>query len=144
MVTTIAAVMRYVKNYFERECIEGEFAIRGGVVTPAVSAPYIYISGSTSHDGLKKMHGGAIEADNHPDETFTGRVWMLHPPDDFIALCESISAYNYANPVGALMSETLNEYSYTRQSNGRGGVNSWQDAFASSLVPYRRMFSEVG
>lgn len=144
MTNTIAAVMRAVRNYFEREYIEGEISISGGVVSPAVDAPYVYISGSDFHDGVRKMMASTIEADNHPNETFAGRVWLLHPPDDFLVLCEKIAAYQETNPVGAMMSEKLNEYSYTRQSNGSGGVKTWQDAFAESLTPYRRMFTGVG
>lgn len=144
MTNTIAAVMRHLRNYFERDCYEGEITIRGGVVTPSVSAPYVYISGSDAHDGVKKLAGGAILEDSKGDETFTGRMWTLHPPDDFLALCESIAAYEEKNPVGALASETLNEYSYTKQNNGRGGVMTWEEAFAARLVPYRRMFKGVG
>lgn len=144
MTNTIAAVMRAVRNFFERDCIEGEFTISGGVVSPAVDAPYVYISGSNFHDGVRKISASAIESDNHPSETFTGRVWLLHPPDDFLALCERIAAYQIATPVGSMMSETLNEYSYTRQSNGKGSVQTWQDAFSDELIPYRRMFTGVG
>lgn len=144
MAITIAAVMRHLRNYFERDCYEGEITIRGGVVTPSVAAPYVYISGSAYHDGVKVMAGAAIKGDNAPDETFHGRVWTLHPPDEFLSLCQSIAAYDEKHPVGAMASETLNEYSYTRQSNGKGGVKTWQEAFSGQLSPYRRMFTEVG
>lgn len=144
MTNTIAAVMRAVRNYFERGYIEGEISISGGVVSPAVDAPYVYISGSDFHDGVKKMMASTIEADNHPNETFTGRVWLLHPPDDFIDLCEKIAAYNEKNAPGALVSETLNEYSYTKATGKNGSLLSWEEAFASKLIPYRRMFTEVG
>ena len=143
MANTIAAVMRHLRNFFERGCIEGEISIRGGVVTPAVSSPYVYISGSTFHDGVKRMSGGSIDGDNHPGETFAGRVWLLYPPDDFIAICDNIEAYNSQNAPGAIVSETLGEYSYTKTTGKNGGLLTWEEAFNSSLAPFRRMFTEV-
>ena len=144
MTSTIAAVMRHLRNFFERELIEGEISIRGGVVSPAVNAPYAFISGSKFHDGLRKLAGGSIEGDNHPDETFAGRLWLLYPPDDFIAICDNIAAYNSQNAPGAIVSETLGEYSYTKTTGKNGGLLTWEEAFNSSLAPFRRMFTEVG
>jgi hypothetical protein len=143
MANTIAAVMRHLRNFFERGSIEGEISIRGGVVTPAVSAPYVFISGSTFHDGVKRMSGGSIDGDIHPDETFAGRVWLLYPPDDFIAICDKIEAFEAGSSPGAYTSETLGEYSYTRAVGANGAPIAWEDAFATRLAPFRRMFTEV-
>ena len=140
---TVAAVMRHVKNYFERGCIEGEITIRGSAVSPVLPSPWVYISGSLYHDGAYMLQGDNILCGDLPSETFTGKVWQLHPPDDFIALCESIDAFCKQNPAGALTSERLNEYSYTR-ATGKHGVLTWQEAFADQLNAYRHMFTEVG
>ena len=78
-----------------------------------------------------------------PDEAFAGRVWLLHPPDDFAALVEEIAAYDQRNPAGAYHSETFGDYSYIRSTNGDGAALDWPQAFAQSLAPYRRMFTEV-
>ena len=152
MAVSIAAVMRRVRNYFERECIEGAFAICGGVLEPMPDAPYIAISGSARHDGVfpASALSGELTGDelsgliNHDivlakDETFDGKVWGLHPPDDFLALCEEISAYDGKNPIGAPQSESFGAYSYSRGA-AEGG---WEAAFAGRLLPYRRMFTEV-
>lgn len=144
MTNTIAAVMRHIRNYFERECYEGEITITGGVVSPRINAPFAFIQGSAYHDGVKRMISGVIENNNAPDETFTGRVWYLHPPDDFLALCGKIAEYEAKTPVGALVSESLEGYSYSRATGRNGGVQEWQDAFAARLAPFRRMFTEVG
>lgn len=156
MTVSIAAVMRLVRNYFERECIEGSFAISGGVLEPMPDAPYIAISGSARHDGVfpaSALSGeltgdelcGLIKHDIVPgkDETFDGKVWGLHPPDDFLALCEEISAYEDKNPIGAPQSESFGAYSYTRPSVGGTAGNGWEAAFSGRLLPYRRMFTEV-
>lgn len=148
MTHTIAAVMAETRNYFTRRevpPISGNITISGGmVVSHEIKAPYIYIKGSTFRDGLWEMAGKSLVGDNHPNETFDGCIWLLYPPRDFLALCQQINAYETNTPVGALMSESLEGYSYTRQSNGRGSVMTWEDAFASRLKPFRRMFTEVG
>lgn len=138
MAVSIAAVMRFVNNYFERAYIDGTFTISGGVLSPAPAAPYVAIEGSAWHGGVYRLD----QLREHPEETFTGRVWALHPPDDFVQLCEEIAAYDEKNPAGALQSETFGEYSYTR-AVGQTGVIGWQTAFAQRLIPYRRMFTEV-
>lgn len=144
MASTIAAVMRHLHNYFERTRIKGEISIRGGVVSPAVEAPYVYISGSAFHDGVRTLDKSTIQQDNHPDETFAGCMWELYPPDEFLAVCEEIAAFDGANAPGALISESLGEYSYTRATGKGGAPMTWEDAFAARLAPWRRMFTEVG
>lgn len=136
MAVSITAVMRRVRNFFERERIEGTFTITGGVLAPLPDAPYIAISGSAWHDGVFPI--GPLPETGH-DETFDGKVWGLHPPDDFIDLCRDVSAYDEKNPVGAPQSESFGAYSYTRSNAGIG----WEAAFAGKLLPFRRMFTEV-
>lgn len=143
MTDTIAAVMRHVRNYFVRKRIEGEITVTGGVVSPRVSAPYVYIAGSDTLDGVHAVQDSTIATER--SETFDGMLWLLYPPGDFLALCREIEQYIAACPVNGLQSETLNEYSYTRASGASGhGVMTWEEAFSSRLLPYRRMFSEVG
>lgn len=143
MAVSIAAVMRHVRNFFTRGYIDGEFTVSGGVLTPAPLSPYAAITGSAFYDGVYSMTDPLPEG---KPETFTGRVWLLHPPDDFVRLCEQISQYDDKNPVGAMQSESFGEYTYRRPvvgMNGSGGLASWQTAFAIHLMPYRRMFTEV-
>ena len=138
MTHTIAAVMAETRNYFVRQRIDGSINISGGmVVSPKINAPYVYIKGSTFHDGLWEMVGLSLVRDNHPNETFDGCIWLLYPPNDFVDLCDEIAAFDAKTPAGALQSESLEGYSYTR------GSTTWQEAFASRLRPYRRMFAEV-
>lgn len=139
MAVSIAAVMRRVRNFFERESIEGSFTITGGVLEPMLDAPYIAISGSAWHDGVFPY--GELPEDR-PDETFDGNVWGLHPPLDFLMLCEQIAEYEAKNPVGAYQSESFAGYSYTRATIS-GACIGWEAAFGMQLAPYRRMFTEV-
>lgn len=145
MAVDVAAVMRQTRNYFEREKMEGVFSISGGVLSPAPKAPYVCIQGSAFCDGVWRLAGGMLIAEDglfSPEETFEGVVWGLHPPNRFLALCEQISAYEEKNPAGALQSESFGDYSYTRAS-GQSGAQGWSSAFWLQLLPYRRMFTEV-
>lgn len=146
MAVSMAAVMRQIRNYFERGYRAGTFSITDGVLTPTPSCRYVYIQGSASHDGVWSLADGALQdvPDGIPNEAFTGRVYALHPPNDFIALCREISDYDSKNPIGALQSESFSDYSYTRAGGGSAGTQGWQADFASRLAPYRRMYTEVG
>lgn len=144
MTHTIAAVMHEVRNFFHRGKYYGDITISGGVVaSPGINAPYVYIKGSTHHDGLWQMAGAALVGADAPDETFLGCVWMLYPPNDFLALCKQVAEFEAKTPVGAMQSESLEGYSYSRAS-GKSGLLTWQEAYASQLRSYRRMFTEVG
>ena len=142
MTDTVAAVMRHVNNFFPREAVEGVFSVSGdGVLSPAVDAPFIAVTGSTWHDGL---YDSASDMKTGHEETFEGTVWALCPPAQFLALCKEIEAYEAKNPTGAPVSESFGGYSYSRGTSGQSGCAiTWREAFSEALRPYKRMFSEV-
>ena len=138
MSVTVAAIMRQINNHFVRGYLEATFAVEGGHITPAPAAPFVCIKGSAGLDGVWECKGGRlIGAD--ASETFTGRVWLLYPPADFLALCEEIARYAATAPAGAVTSERFGEYSVTRAT---GAASTWQHAYAAALAPYRRMYRE--
>ena len=106
---------------------------------------YIGIEGSTLHDGVYKYTDDALEGADAdlPAETFKGRIWLLAPPRSFVSMCERISEYDDKNPAGALQSESFGDYSYTRASGGNGKAATWQQAFATQMFGYRKMYTEV-
>lgn len=142
MLQTVAALMRHVRNYFETGCIQAEFTIEGGAVTPAVESKYVCIEGSHYNNGVKKLENGVIENPG-PDETFDGKIWLLNPPDDFLELAQEIATYNQKNPLSPIVSESFGEYSVT-YAGGNNGRADWQKVFFSALIPYRKMYTEVG
>lgn len=147
MAVSVAAVMRQCRNYFETGYIDGTFRITGNALKDVPASHFVYISGSLYHDGVWEICDGYLtgrSVDGLHDEEFDGRVWLLAPPIDFLDLCKSIREYEEKNPVGAYLSESFGEYSYTRAGSGRTvTINGWVDAFGASLVPYRKMFTEV-
>ena len=143
MAVSVAAVMRQCRNFFQTGYMDGTFRITGNAL-PDVDSPWVFISGSRYHDGVWQLFNGYLtgrSVDGLQDEEFTGRVWLLSPPPDFLDLCKDIASYEEKNPVGAMASESFGAYSYTRGTvNGSTG---WADVFSASLIPYRRMYSEV-
>ena len=147
---TIEAVMAECHNFFEDGYADAEFTVTAnGTLTPAVGVldnQYVCIRGSTFHDGVWQMVSGKLtrsEDDDFPAESFTGRLWYLHPPGAFLDIVESITAFDQKTPVTGLQSESFGGYTYTRASGSQGALR-WQEAYSSMLMPYRRMFSEVG
>lgn len=145
MAVSVAAVMRQINNFFEVGHIDGVITISGNAIIPAPVSPWCFVKGSMRHDGVWEVCGGRLQDmdGSLPDEEFDGRVWLLKPPADFLALCAEISAYDDKNPVGAYQQESFGGYSYMRRQTGSNST-SWQDVFAGRLVPYRRMYTEVG
>lgn len=145
MAVSVAAVMRRCRNYFETGYIDGTFRITGNALHVPEKTGYVYISGSRQHDGVWELcHGYLTGRDvcGLDDEEFTGRVWLLSPPPDFLDLCKTISEYAEKNPVGAPVQERFGEYSYMR--NMRSGSDSgWTAAFKGQIAPFCRMYSEV-
>ena len=140
MAVSIAAVMRHVRNYFERGYCRGSFAIDDGRLSPSPDAAWIAIQGSRYHDGVYPLVDGRLASLNErtPPERFDGTVWLLSPPADFLALCAQISDYDDSRPAQAPQSERFGEYSYSHAS-----FMPWPQAFARALMPFRRMMTEV-
>lgn len=145
MAVSVAAVMRHCRNYFETGYIDGTFRITGNALPEAVGSHFVYISGSSMHDGVWEVCDGYLtgrSVEGLHDEEFTGRVWLLAPPVDFLELCKTISDYEEKNPLTTLASETFGGYSRTWNAQQVG--KRWNVAYSASLGPYVHMYTEVG
>lgn len=145
----IGEIMAYLNNYFERCSIDGDFTVAAdgslSFKDQLDGFQFIAILGSTHSDGVHRVVDGCIENVTRMDDHFTGRVWLLSPPAGLVRLSEEIAAYaqKSAQSVGPFTSETFfGDYSYTK-ATGAHGVLTWQEQYASALMPYRRMFTEV-
>lgn len=139
MTVKVSDVMRHVRNHFIIHSIHTTWQHTGGVLTPnAALQPgmWIAVTGPDAPSGVYQLdeEGGIPDL---ADVTWTGRVYILHPPADFIHLCGDIACWAAANPDPAITAEKLGEYSASRRAV------TWQEAFAPALAPYRRMFTEV-
>lgn len=148
MSATVTAAMRRCRNFFEYGYRDKTIRITDGKLEPdstLAAGMWIGIQGARNFDGVWKLGQGLqlLEAPHSPDEEFDGRIWYLAPPADFVDLCEKIETFREKAPVTGYTSESFGEYSYTRAS-GQAGAVTWQEAFSADLVPFRRMFTEVG
>ena len=144
MSVNVEAVMRYVNNFFEVSQYDGEFTITDHRLVLPEDLPvgtFIAIRGSLFNDGVHKID----LLHRFEDETFSGVVYILHPPESFLAICAEIEDYEAKTPTGSFVSESFGGYSYSRGSGSSetGTASPWQQAFAIALRPYRRMFTEV-
>ena len=140
-------VMRACNNAFEVGYWEGVVTVDATNKTISVDGSsvkgvndYVFIADSLYNNGLFKPEDPASA---YTDETFTGKVWLLAPPKDFIRLCDEISTWTEKNPAGGYVSESFGGYSYSRGAKSNGAAVSWEDVFSDAITPYRRMFSEV-
>lgn len=139
MTVKVSDVMRQVRNHFVCSAVTGEWAHTGGVLSPAEDfAPgmWIAVTGRDAPCGVFRLdENGGIPGLG--DVSWTGVIFRLNPPADFLRLCEDIAAWAAANPDPSVTGEKLGAYSVTRSAR------SWETVFAPALAPYRRMFTEV-
>ena len=143
MTIKVSDVMRHVRNHFIQSASTGSFRQAGGVLTPSTGAAddfapgmWVAIVSADGPQGVFQLTDQAGLADTL-DMAFTGTVYVLNPPADFLRLCGDIACWAAANPDPAVSAEKLGEYSVSRRAV------TWESAFALALAPYRRMFSEV-
>ena len=144
MTVTIPQIMRDIRNGFPACALEGTWQLRGGVLTPSEALPdqgWVALEGTACQDGVHQVSkGGAVTGT--ADERWMGRVWLLAPPEDFLALAHQIIDWAAQAPEAGVLRESFGAYSRTAVTTG-GRPVTWQEAFAQALRPYRRMFSEV-
>ena len=139
MTIKVSDVMRHVRNHFIRDAITASWTHAGGTLSPAdrlSPGMWIAVTGEGAPAGVYHLdEQGGIPGLS--DTSWTGTVYLLDPPADFIRLCGDIGCWAAANPDPAIQSEKLGQYSVTREAC------SWETAFAAALNPYKRMFTEV-
>lgn len=134
----LAELCAEVRNYFETDKRFGDFTISGGTFAPSdfiQDGQYFRIVGSTFNDGVYRCPATGLT-----DETFTGAVWAMSLPPDFIALSAEIEEYNNsdAGKASPYTSESFGGYSYTKATDSNGAPIGWQKAFASRLNQWRK------
>ena len=135
----LAELCAEVRNYFETDKRFGNFTISGGTFAPSdfiQDGQYFRIIGSTFNDGVYRYPATGLT-----DETFTGAVWAMSLPPDFIALSAEIEEYNNsdAGKASPYTSESFGGYSYTKATDSNGAPIGWQKAFASRINQWRKL-----
>lgn len=137
----LETVLNHLHNWFPVAggARAGTFIIVSGSLPLAnvLDGQYYKIEGSVFNDGLHKY---GDEENKLTDETFTGRIIPLAIPKAVIKLSEDISEWCKSNPVSDKISESFDGYSYTRGTDGNGGISGgWQAAFRSRLNAWKKV-----
>ena len=112
------------------------------------STDYFRIVGSRLNDGVHKVSD--LAQNPLKDESFHGAIWIMSPPNDFIALCGEIEAWQEMNGMAGsvnmspFQSESFGGYSYSKSSGNSAsgkstGAPTWQDMYAKRLNLYRKV-----
>lgn len=139
---TLSEICADVKNYFYKEIHEGSFWIYESKIEPLdflKEGQYFRIVGSDFNNGVWKYPDEELH-----DEFFTGSIWALAIPPDFIALAEEIDLWITKNASGSsanspYITESFGGYSYTKATNADGQIVTWKDVFSQRLNRYRRL-----
>lgn len=140
----VERAMMSCHNYFERSYKMGDFRIVNGKIVDMPYSPFVLIVGSARNDGVHMIAHGFDSVNPLVDENFSGKVWMLYPPDDFLDICRKMTEYD--EKVGkdpATVSESFGNYSHSFASGESGAKITAIEAFKAELVVFRKMFTEV-
>jgi len=140
----IERVCEHIHNYFSAgdDRRAGTYTIENGILAldHVVEGQYFRIVGSAFNDGVYIQ-----PADDLIDETFTGEVWAMKPPRDFLRTVEEIEAWEakYGERVmSPFQSENvIGVYSYAKAATGgASALTGWQAAFKARLDRWRRLY----
>lgn len=146
----LTEICQYLRNWFERHKLIGDFVVTDGIITTAdgvalsfLSGQYYRIIGSVMNDGVHR-HGEEILTD---EPQFSGAVWFMAIPPAFLSLVDEITAWttDHAEAINSpYNSESFGGYSYTVRNSGSGtdGESSgitWQNQFKARLAPWRKI-----
>lgn len=135
---TVSHVMNHVRNHFPLIRADGAWrATPAGLEGPMAlpSGAWIAVTRSAGRDGVYHAdESGAFEGLKLG--SFEGRVWVLNPPADFLALCEEIAQWQADHPRGV---SDWSAAGVSRRTSGHG----WEKEFAAQLRPWRRMFNDI-
>lgn len=160
----LTEVMRECRNWFEHTAENGTYDILDNTIVVKhryVVGQYIRIVGSVLNDVVAKITKvDVIEDDlyritcvhiknnlsnNLKDETFTGSIYGLRIPFDFLEIVKEIEAYQEIARKGdpTLVSESYRGYSYSRAVSRDGQLVNWKTLFMDRLKPFKRMFGNA-
>lgn len=142
----IGPICREIRNYFTQQNDKhwGTYTIENGNINASFLIPnqYFAIFGSKLNDGV--YVNDAEELASLKDETFTGSVWDMRVPAEFIALCEDLDKFNAKVDELQLIdkgyaSESWGGYSYSLSSSAPASMLMWQDRLNRSLNMWRKL-----
>lgn len=141
-----------LNNFFDRNQpkFKDDFSISSGKITNAdflstiKENQYFRILGSVFNDGVYQ-YSDKLEL---VDEDFSGAIWLMAIPREFLSLVKEIEAWQAKNggvdsaAMSPFYSESFGGYSYSKSAGSvsdKGASTTWQNAYRNRLNIYRRM-----
>lgn len=146
----ISQVCAHIHNYFETDDMTGQRLIypgnytieNGSIELPfLVDGEYFRVFGSRFNNGVHQYPG-----DDLRDETFTGVIWEMRPPQEFLALVDEIQ--EWVDKYGDVMKnpyqseDVIGVYRYTKMTSGKvtgDYIATWQNVFKDQLKEWRKL-----
>ena len=146
----LTTVLRSLPRFFERSSESGTFTIENEILTGNsqvfLVGSYVALTGSILNNGIYLVTDNLITIPEAKDETFTGEIYQLAIPNDFLAMVEEIQGNieTTAKADQGITSFSFGGYSESRATTADGVVASWREVYKSRLVPYRSgMFTDI-
>lgn len=95
MTISVPDLMRETRNYFPAAALDASWSLVDGALSPAdalQSGDWVAITGALRNSGVFHL-GEGCTIPHATDESWTGRLWLLAPTADFLALAEEIAAW---------------------------------------------------
>ncbi|MBR5678678.1 MAG: hypothetical protein IKX20_11170 [Paludibacteraceae bacterium] len=146
----LTAICAEIRNYFtyQEDKHPGTYKIENGILSPSVDlkTDYFAIFGSRKNNGVHLLS----KHDLKDEGEFTGAVWSMSPPDDFLAVVADIEAWQDkyggvdSEAQSPYYSESFGGYSYTKSAGstsaaGNSAAGTWQSVYGDRLKIYRRI-----
>lgn len=136
-----------LKNHFLRDKYEGEFTLVSGTAPlELLDGQYFVIVHSNLNDGV--FQNTAESLARIQPETFTGRIWTMSVPVDFLDLVEDIDRLNAkVEELGLLdkgyASESFGGYTYSLQSGAPAYMQEWLRRINSGMSMYQKIREDL-
>ena len=145
----LSEICAEIKNYFTYRTDKhpGKYKIEGGIIAPSIDflTDYYAVFGSRKNDGVHKTTDELVD-----EGEFTGSIWVMSIPKDFLDLVEEIQAWQDkyggvdSEAQSPFYSESFGGYSYTKSAGstsnaGNSAASTWQSVYAARLNRWRRV-----
>lgn len=144
----LTRVCARLKNHFLYEKFTDTFTLESGSAPLESLLPgqFFVIVGSVLNDGVFQNTAESLEG--LKPETFTGKIWSMRVPIDFLDLAEDIERFNSKVEELALLdkgfaSESFGGYSYSLNSSAPAYMQEWQRRIQTGLSHYQKIREDI-
>lgn len=144
----LSRICARLKNHFLRDKYNGTFTLVSGTapLTALLDGQFFTIVGSALNDGV--FQNTAESLSKLKPETFTGHIWTMSVPVDFLELVEDIDKLNAKVEELGLQdkgyaSESFGGYSYSLNGSAPAYMQEWAKRINSGLSVYQKMREDL-